>query len=107
MTIEKFNQESAPSLNLPALNFFFTFTAIYENSYLTPEELIKILDIKVEQISTKTNKDDELIFSRDKIFLRKCENKDFEFDGQFIVDKMDKSSAKYAVCLDLSKNENI
>jgi hypothetical protein len=60
IAVEKFNSKSAPSLNLNELNFFFTFSAIYENSYLTPEELVKILDIKVEQVSTRTTKEDTL-----------------------------------------------
>lgn len=38
--------------------------------------------------------------------LRKCNLDDFQVKDQFIVDKMDQNSAKYAVCMDLVSSLN-
>ena len=50
----------------------------------------------------RTTKNDDLVFEQQRVYLRSCKEKDFEVRGQLIVDKIDQSSAKYALCCDLA-----
>lgn len=53
VAVERLQRNLAPSQDLSRLKFLLTFSAIYENSYLTTEEFVKIMDVKVEQVEPR------------------------------------------------------
>ena len=104
MAIERFQRNIAPSQNLSRLHFLLTMSAIYEDSYLTPEEFVRIMDIKIEQVQTRQTTESVTESHRRRLFVRKCTLEDFKIDGRMIIHQIHQSSAKYALCIDRSRD---
>ena len=98
--LEETHVQKAPKIDLKENNFFFTFTGVYDGSYVLPDDLPKIVDIKVEQVSITIDKSSKVKFNRERIPIKRCKESDFFIEKQLIVHKPSKSPCRYSLCIE-------
>lgn len=102
--IEEFNLPIAPRLNILENDFFFTFTGFYKGSWIQPDQLTKILNFRVHQVTAKIGENNKFKFEKTQVGIRKCNESDFTINDKFIINKPEKSSSRYSLC---SKSQDL
>lgn len=99
LLVEEINLETAPTVNFNYTKFFFTFTGVYDNRFILPEELEKIVEIKIEQFTTDVNKLAEIFYKAKEFQVRKCNEEDFIIEDELIVARPEISPCRYSLCV--------
>jgi hypothetical protein len=100
---KKLIKDNSPTLIFHNNRFFFTVALLYQDVYVKPEEIEKILNITVLTHTSKITDQSIVDFDITNTKLVQCNNEHFKINDKLIVANPERSPSIFSLCLEVDE----